>query len=128
MGIIDGIHVRIPAESAREDVFVNRHLFHSLNGQLVVVAMSNILNVVSKWLGSVHDSRVLGESAVGRKFPDGTYNGLMLGDHSYPQKSWLLTPFRSPASLAEVSYNVVHGLMRAVVERLVKICMTSLIS
>lgn len=79
VGAIDGTRVRVQARSTHEDAF-NRHLFHSLNVQLVVDAMWKIINVVSYWSEGIHDSRILRESAVRRKFADGTYTGLVVGD------------------------------------------------
>lgn len=40
---------------------MNRHVFSSINVQIVVGADSKILHLVAKWFGSVHDSRMLRE-------------------------------------------------------------------
>ena len=52
-------HIQIIAPSIDEDVFVNRKKVHSINTQIVFDATFNILDVVAKWPGSTHDSRIL---------------------------------------------------------------------
>ncbi|XP_040073855.1 putative nuclease HARBI1 [Ixodes scapularis] len=80
VGAIDGTHVRIQGPPLHEEVFVNRHFYHSINVQLVVDARSRILNVVAKWPGSVHDSYVLSQSSVGENFATAAYGGLLIGE------------------------------------------------
>ncbi|KAG0427546.1 hypothetical protein HPB47_025404 [Ixodes persulcatus] len=117
VGAIDGTHVRIQGPPLHEEVFVNRHFYHSINVQLVVDARSRILNVVAKWPGSVHDSYVLSQSSVGENFATGAYGGLLIGDSGYPCRPWLMVPFRSPTTPAECAYNQTHATTRSVVER-----------
>ncbi|XP_040358765.1 putative nuclease HARBI1 [Ixodes scapularis] len=117
VGAIDGTHVRIQGPPLHEEVFVNRHFYHSINVQLVVDARSRILNVVAKWPGSVHDSYVLSQSSVGENFATGAYGGLLIGDSGYPCRPWLMAPFRSPTTPAECAYNQTHATTRSVVER-----------
>ncbi|KAK0135064.1 Beta-1,3-glucosyltransferase [Merluccius polli] len=64
VGAIDGTHIKIIAPSKDEDVFVNRKKLHSINTQIVFDATFNILDVVAKWPGSTHDSRILMESGL----------------------------------------------------------------
>ncbi|XP_042148188.1 putative nuclease HARBI1 [Ixodes scapularis] len=117
VGAIDGTHVRIQGPPLHEELFVNRHFYHSINVQLVVDARSRILNVVAKWPGSVHDSYVLSQSSVGENFATGAYGGLLIGDSGYPCRPWLMAPFRSPTTPAECAYNQTHATTRSVVER-----------
>ncbi|XP_040072840.1 putative nuclease HARBI1 [Ixodes scapularis] len=117
VGAIDGTHVRIQGPPLHEEVFVNRHFYHSINVELVVDARSRILNVVAKWPGSVHDSYVLSQSSVGENFATGAYGGLLIGDSGYPCRPWLMAPFRSPTTPAECAYNQTHATTRSVVER-----------
>ncbi|KAM7304762.1 putative nuclease HARBI1 isoform X2 [Ixodes scapularis] len=51
------------------------------------------------------------------KLADGVYEGLLLGDSGYTCKPWLMTPFLSPSSAAEVAYNASHSTTRSIVER-----------
>ncbi|KAM7290826.1 putative nuclease HARBI1 [Ixodes scapularis] len=109
------------AEALQEQFFegpcvheeVNRHLYHFINVQ--VDASSRIRNVVGP--GSTHDSRVFTESTLPIKLADGVYDGLLLGDSSYTCQPWLMTPFPSPSSAAEVRYNTAHTTTRSIVER-----------
>ena len=102
-GVIDGTHVRIQAPHRYEDQFVNRKNYHSINVQLICDPDCKITNVVAQWPGSTHDSRMLSESNIGRSFEAGTQWGMLLGDSGYPCRSWLMTPFRSPANPAQVN-------------------------
>lgn len=117
VGAIDGTHVRIQAPSEHEEVYVNRHLYHSINVQLVVDASSRIRSVVAKWPGSVHDARMLSESGLAEQFDSGRRQGIILGDSGYPCRPWLMTPFRCPNTEGKRRYNRAHGTTRAVVER-----------
>ncbi|KAM7290153.1 putative nuclease HARBI1 [Ixodes scapularis] len=100
-----------------EEVYVNRHLYHSINVQVVVDASCRIRNVVARWPGSTHDSRIFTESTLSVKLADGVYDGLLLGDSGYTCQPWLMTPFLSPSSAAEVRYNTAHTTTRSIVER-----------
>ncbi|XP_060577992.1 putative nuclease HARBI1 [Ruditapes philippinarum] len=120
VGVIDCTHVRVRAPSMNEEQYVNRKGFHSLNVQLVFDPFDRIIDVVSKWPGSVHDSRILQQSGLftifeGGHMPAGQY--YLLGDSGYPSKRWLLTPFLNPQPGSESSYNRSHKITRAKVER-----------
>jgi hypothetical protein len=105
IGIIDCSQIRIQAP-IHEEVFVNRKGYHSLNCQFVTDHNSLIRNVVSKWPGSTHDSRILRMSALYQLFNSGNPpNGFILGDSGYPNTQWLLTPILRPTSEAEHRYN-----------------------
>ncbi|KAG0427516.1 hypothetical protein HPB47_025444 [Ixodes persulcatus] len=117
VGAIDGTHVEIQGPPLHEEVFVNRHLYHSISVQLVVNAHSRILNVVDKWPGSVHDSYVLSQRSVRINFATGAYGGLLISDSGYPCRPWLMAPFRPPTTPAEYVYNKTHATTRSVVER-----------
>ncbi|KAK2845831.1 hypothetical protein Q7C36_010685 [Tachysurus vachellii] len=65
IGALDCTHIRIKAPSgAHEADFVNRKSFHSINVQIVCNADCVISNVVAKWPGSVHDSRIFRASEI----------------------------------------------------------------
>lgn len=117
VGAIDGTHVRIQAPHVHEEAYVNRHRYHSINVQVVVDASSRIRNVVARWPGSTHDSRIFTESTLAVKLASGDYDGLLLGDSGYACQPWLMTPFLSPSSPAEVAYNAAHTTTRSIVER-----------
>lgn len=43
--------------------------------------------------------------------------GFLVGDTGYPCLPFLLTPIASPSTDAELTYNIIHGKMRRIVER-----------
>ncbi|KAK0149041.1 Golgi SNAP receptor complex member 1 [Merluccius polli] len=104
VGAIDGTHIQIIAPSKDEDVFVNRKKVHSVNTQIAFDATFNIIDVVAKWPGSTHDSRIL----MGSGLRLGCH---LLGDSSYPCKTWLLTPNLNPQPGAQLKYNISDRLM-----------------
>ncbi|XP_066960858.1 putative nuclease HARBI1 [Macrobrachium rosenbergii] len=119
VGVIDGTHIKIVAPKDFEEVYINRKNFHSINVQVVFDANYLVRNIVAKWPGSVHDSRILRESGVWRGFeqnrvPAGCY---LLGDSGYPCKRWLLTPYLRPEGQHQEAYNRAHKKTRSVVER-----------
>ncbi|KAH9375147.1 hypothetical protein HPB48_022811 [Haemaphysalis longicornis] len=81
---------------AHEEAYVNRHLYHSINAQLVVDASSRVRSVVVKWPGSVHDAHIFADSGLAEKFDSSRRQGIILGDSGYPCRPWLMTPFRTP--------------------------------
>jgi hypothetical protein len=107
IGAIDGTHIPIIAPRDQEEVYVNRKGFHSLNVQLVFDGFNKITNVVARWPGSVHDSRILRESSLHTMFETGIvprgYH--LLGDSGYGAKRWLLTPYLDPQTPAQMAYN-----------------------
>ncbi|XP_064464660.1 putative nuclease HARBI1 [Ornithodoros turicata] len=113
----DGTHVPIQAPSEQEGSYVNRKNYHSINVQLIVAADCRILDVAANWPGSIHDSRILRDSTIGREFERGVHTRLLLGDSGYPCKRWLMTPFLQPRDRPQADYNTSHSTTRAVVER-----------
>ena len=100
VGAIDETHVKI--------VFVNRKKVHSINTQVVFDANFNILDVVAKWPGATHDSRILTESGLRQLFERHHVPVVchLLGDSGYPCKTWLLTPYLNPQPGAQLTYNM----------------------
>ncbi|KAK9976517.1 hypothetical protein ABG768_021722 [Culter alburnus] len=119
VGVIDGTHVRIIAPSEDEHAYVNRKKIHSINTQIVFDASYTILDIVAKWPGATHDSRILQESGLRLLFerhhvPAGCH---LLGDSGYPCRTWLLTPYIHPHPGPQLNYNRAHKKTRSVVER-----------
>ncbi|KAM7313414.1 putative nuclease HARBI1 [Ixodes scapularis] len=67
--------------------------------------------------GSTHDSRIFTESTLPIKLADDVYDVLLLGASGYTCQPWLMTPFLSPSSAAEIRYNTAHTSTRSIVER-----------
>lgn len=64
--------------------------------------------MVSRWPGSVHDSRILRESGLWNNLNDGHFlpgEHYLLGDSGYPCKRWLLTPYLNPQPGSQSEYN-----------------------
>ncbi|KAM9408077.1 putative nuclease HARBI1 isoform 1-T5 [Salvelinus alpinus] len=116
IGAVDCTHIRIKAPSgAHEANFVNRKSFHSINVQMVCNADCVISNVVAKWPGSVHDSRIFRASEIYQCLSQGEFSGVLLGDRGYGCQPFLLTPFTDPQE-AQQAYNHAHARTRARVE------------
>ncbi|XP_067658811.1 putative nuclease HARBI1 [Haliotis asinina] len=119
IGVIDGTHIQIQAPTVNEDVYVNRHHYHSINTQVVFDPFDRIIDIVARWPGSTHDSRILSQSGLFRlmesnNLPAGCH---LLGDSGYPSKRWLLTPFLRPEPGSQARYNRAHKITRSCVER-----------
>lgn len=118
IGCLDCTHVRLQRPSvANADDFINRKGYYSINTQVICDSQLRIVDIVCRWPGSVHDSRVFHNSSVKTQFEDGLHDGLLLGDQGYPCKKYLLTPMAQPRSPAECSYNRSHTRTRISIER-----------
>lgn len=79
------------------------------------------INYIAKWLGSVHDARILCECALFQSFEN--YNGrkpmrgIIVGDSGYMQRDWLFTPLLDPTTPKERNFNARHMSARSTVER-----------
>lgn len=118
IGVIDCTHVCIQAPHEREWEYINRKGRHSINIQLVGDADLLITNCVVKWPGSVHDARILRESALYRKLQTNRPDGIILGDSAYPLLPWLMTPFLAPNTPEQARFNTAHSKTRCAIERL----------
>ncbi|XP_045194322.2 putative nuclease HARBI1 [Mercenaria mercenaria] len=118
--VIDGTHIQIKAPVVEEASYVNRMGYHSINTQVVFDDTDRITDVVARWPGSTHDSRILRESALSTILEGGHVPGphnYLLGDSGYPCKKWLLTPYLNPPAGSQTEYNKAHKRTRAKVER-----------
>jgi hypothetical protein len=107
VGCIDGTHVGLHGcpWGGNEYIFVNRKGRHSINVQLICDANYKITNVVARWPGSTHDSRILTRSRIGERYENGELQGILLGDSGYSLRPWLMTPITNPATAPEEAYN-----------------------
>lgn len=123
IGCIDGTHVRIQAPTEAEHEYVNRKNFHSINVQVMCDANLLFINVIAKWPGSVHDARILRESALFTAFesPRKPLKGLILGDSRYMLRDWLMTPILNPATQSKRNYNFAHSSTRTTIERCIRV-------
>ena len=119
IGAIDCTHIRIQAPGGEDsELFRNRKGFHSINCQAICDANLMLTNVVARWRGSVHDSRIFENSNIGMAYENGQmHGGILLGDGGYPCKPYLLTPIQNPTTRAEMRYNKAHVKCRNTIER-----------
>uniref|UniRef100_A0A3P9JJI7 DDE Tnp4 domain-containing protein n=1 Tax=Oryzias latipes TaxID=8090 RepID=A0A3P9JJI7_ORYLA len=117
IGFIDCTHVHIQAPHERDWEYINRKGRRSINIQLVGDADLIITNCVVKWPGSVHDARILRESALYRQLQTNRPHGIILGDSAYPLLPWLITPFLAASTPAQARFNTAHCKTRCAIER-----------
>lgn len=116
-GIIDGTHIPIDNPGGQfGEVYRNRKRFFSLNVQVVSGPHGELLDVVARWPGSTHDSRVFDNSAVKMRYERGLLTGCLVADSGYPCLSYMLTPLLTTHTVAQVRYNRAHKRVRNIVE------------
>ncbi|XP_025977946.2 putative nuclease HARBI1 [Dromaius novaehollandiae] len=109
LGLLGSMHVALRAPSENELAYRNARNYHSMNMQVVCDARGTITNVVAKFPGSCPNAAVLENSALARLLDGARLDGAwLLGDRSYPLKTWLMTPILFPCSPAEERYNALH--------------------
>jgi hypothetical protein len=105
-GVIDGTHIPIQSPGGpRAEIYRNRKTYFSLNVQIVGGPQLEILDIVVRWPGSTHDSRIFENSSVKLQFQRRQIPGLLLGDSGYPQTNYLYTPVLNPVNEAQEIYN-----------------------
>lgn len=84
---------------------------------MVCDADLKIMDIVTRWRGSVHDSRIFRECRLKQRFEAGAFTGILLGDSGYPCTPYLFTPVLNPRTPQEENYNRCHIRTRNTVER-----------
>ncbi|KAE8751390.1 hypothetical protein FOCC_FOCC001963 [Frankliniella occidentalis] len=134
VGAIDGCHVEVLAPAADQDSYTGRKSDHSIILQGVCTATKKITNVSIGTPGPRNDCRASAFSSLYRKvtteghrslFYDDNYH--LVGDKAYPNRSWLLAPFKNYGNLTRMQrrYNYKHSVTRVVIEHtfgLLKAC------
>lgn len=120
IGAIDCTHVKIVSPGGENaEIYRNRKGYFSLNCQVVGSADLKIIDLVSRWPGSTHDSHIFENSSVKMKLANGEMgNGVLLGDQGYSLKKYLLTPLGDPQNEVERMYNEAQIRTRNTIERL----------
>ena len=119
LGAIDCTHIPISNPGGDQGArFVNRKGWHSINTQVVCDSRMQIINIVARWYGSVHDSRIFNECCLKVQMEAGHHQGYLLGDPGYALSHYLMTPIQSPRSDAERKYNNSQRRTRNIIERL----------
>ena len=94
VGAIDCTHIKIPCPGGGDEnaeLFRNRKGYFSINVQAVCGPNLEILNIVARWPGSVHDARIFDNSRTCAQFEHGDIPGMLLGDSGYPCRQYLMT-------------------------------------
>jgi hypothetical protein len=87
IGCIDGTHIPLckPRNNPDPEIFRCRKGYFSLNVQVVAGPENKFYDVVARWPGSTHDSRIFGNSYLCTKLANGEFdNDLILADGGYP--------------------------------------------
>ena len=109
LGLVDGTHVRIQKPSEHEADYVNRHFYHSINVQAICLPNGKFSDILARFPGSVHDSRIWKLSQVGIYVENNILvSEHILGDSGYMLRKCRLTPYRQPVSIAQENYNYAH--------------------
>jgi nuclease HARBI1 len=116
---IDCTHIKISGQGGEDgELFRNRKQFFSINVQSVSSADLKFQDIVANWPGSCHDSHIFNQSRLKQRLESGEFqHGTILGDGGYKLESYLMTPFRNPATGDEMRYNRVQILVRNTVEQ-----------
>lgn len=119
VGCIDGTHIPIEKPSSEDyEEFRCRKNFFSINVQAVTHHDLRFSNLVARWKGSTHDSRIWNNSSLKAQFESNFVNGYILADNGYACSNYVLTPVLNPSSSAENRYNKSHIATRNTIERL----------
>jgi len=120
IGCIDCTHVKVLAAGEHDrEKFRNRKGEITVNVQAVCDARLRFTNVVARWQGSLHDSRIFKSSKLCETLAKNYTCSYLLGDSGYALQPYLLTPFSTKGLLthAQSNYNFSHIQTRNTIER-----------
>ncbi|XP_046975194.1 putative nuclease HARBI1 [Vanessa cardui] len=120
VGAIDCTHIKItkPRGIIHTKQYRNRKGYFSLNVQVVGGPNLIIYDIVARWAGSTHDSRIFRNSRLNIRLSNNEIDGMLLADGGYTCTRYLLTPILNPRTAHEERYNKVQIKIRNSVERL----------
>jgi nuclease HARBI1 len=86
IGCVDGTHLPLkkPRNYPEPEIFRCRKGYFSLNAQVIAGPDYKFYDVVCRWPGSTHNSRIFKNSFLNARFPNGNIEGILLGDAGYP--------------------------------------------
>lgn len=118
IGAIDCTHIPIINPGGEDSTrFVNRKGYYSINTQVVCDAGMTVTNIVVRWPGSTHDSRIFQNSRLCMQLENHPHVGHLLGDNGYACSKYLLTLLLRAQTDAEHRYNTAHKTTRGIIER-----------
>ena len=119
IGCIDGTHIELLHQPSTQhsELYRNRKDYFSLNVQVMFDAEYRIRDIVSRWYGSAHDSRIFHSSRLMDKLERLPRGSWILGDSGYACYPFLITPFLNPANRAQRKFNRSQKVTRSTVER-----------
>ena len=109
---VDGTHVRLGLRPAQKDLppgihpqdFWSRKQFFSINCQIVGNEKKLITNLVARWAGSTHDSRIWNNSNV-KNWIEQQNDFMIVGDSAYPISKTLMKPYLRPTDVKKIVFN-----------------------
>jgi len=103
VGSIDCTHIPIISPGGdNAELYRNRKGYFSINCQAVCDAELNFTNIVARWYGSSHDSRIFENSSLYENLISGISPGILLGDGGYTLLPFLMTPIIKPQNISEI--------------------------
>ncbi|KAJ8372704.1 hypothetical protein AAFF_G00277730 [Aldrovandia affinis] len=75
-----------------------------------------LTNIVAKWPGSAHDSRIFRTSTDAQRLAQGEISRMLLGDTGYTCQPYLMTPYPDPGIVPQMNYNRAHSSTRGCIE------------
>ncbi|XP_060743800.1 putative nuclease HARBI1 [Tachysurus vachellii] len=119
IGCIDGCHIPIKCPSTPDaEEYRNRKNWFSINVQGVCTPTMQFSNIVARWKGATHDSRIFQNSSLYAHLEGGQHSGIILGDSGYAQNNFLFTPYLHAVTPEQQRYNQAHIRTRGIVERM----------
>ena len=119
VGEIECTHIPIMCPNKEQsELFRNRKGYFSINVQAIEDAELLIRNLMVRWPGSAHDSRIFDNSNICARFENNEINGVLLGDNGYPLRAYLITPLLRPQTNPERRFNIAHCRTRVKIENL----------
>lgn len=124
IGAIDGTMIKIKAPPIDEHIYVGRKTDgHYLNVQYVCDHNQRFLDAVIRWPGSVPDCTIWEMSNLKPLLEEyiqkqgSGYNGWLIGDSGYSQRTGMMIPLADPTTRSEQAYNAAHKKCRCTIER-----------
>uniref|UniRef100_A0A914UW91 DDE Tnp4 domain-containing protein n=1 Tax=Plectus sambesii TaxID=2011161 RepID=A0A914UW91_9BILA len=110
------VHLTIYKEN--QIFYINQKRYYSINVQAICGPDREFYNIVVKYPGSTHDSRIFTQSAICRDFESGWIRGMLVGDAGYACKPYLLTSYNKPArNRTEGRFNKYHAKTRVCIKQ-----------